>query len=142
MAGQYSTLAAIAAVAGLMLYSCSATDVDVVFDPPPDSTYVLSAGQLRYGDIRAQVQAAQVTAEFFPVVNRQPWLGRIFHPEEFEANAQPVVILSHKLWQDQLGGRPAIIGRTLQLDGRDHTVIGVMPPEIAWPEADLWVPQT
>ena len=142
MKGQYSTLAAIAAAAGLVLSSCTPRDPDVVFDHPPDSTYVVSAGQLQHGYTLADVQAAKVTTEFFAVVSRSPWLGRTFLAQDFEAHAQPVMILSHKLWENELGGKPEIIGRTLQLDGPDHTVIGVMPPGIEWPPGvDLWIPQ-
>jgi hypothetical protein len=142
VARQHLTLAAIAAVAGLMLSYCAQHGRDAEFDHPPDSTYVVITGQLQHGDILAEVQAAEVTTEFFAAVNRPPWLGRTFFAREFEVHADPVVIVSHKLWESRLGGRPEIIGRALQLDGRERTVIGVMPPAIEWPPGvDLWIPQ-
>lgn len=141
MAGKLSTIAAITVLLGLMC-SCSPRGVDPEFDKPPESTYVVKTGQLQYGDILAEVQLAQVTKEFFAVVNRPPWLGRNFLAKEFEERAEPVVVLSHELWDGQLGGRPQIIGGTLQLDGLDRTVIGVMPPAIEWPPGvRLWIPQ-
>ncbi|MEX2303400.1 MAG: ABC transporter permease [Bryobacterales bacterium] len=135
-----ASLAAIAAVAGLMLSCYAPGDREVEFDHPADSTYEVSTGQLQHGDALADVQAARVTAEFFAVINRSPWLGRVFLAQDFEARAQPMMILSHSLWENELGGKPEIIGRTLLLDGRDHIVIGVMPPGIEWPPgADLWI---
>lgn len=116
MASQLSTIAAITALFGLMC-SCSPGGVDAEFDKPPESTYVVKKGRLQYGDTLAEVQLAQVTREFFAVVNRPPWLGRSFVAKEFEEHAEPVVVLSHELWDNQLGGRPQIIGGTLQLDG-------------------------
>jgi len=142
MASQLSSIAAITALLGLMC-SCSSRDVDAEFDKPPESTYVVKKGQLQYGDTRAEIQLAQVTKEFFAVVNRRPWLGRSFLEKEFEERAEPVVVLSHELWVNQLGGSPQIIGGTLQLDGRDRTVIAVMPPAIEWPPGvQLWIPQS
>ena len=142
MASQLSTIAAITALLGLIC-SCSPRGVDAEFNKPPESTYVVKKSQLQYGDTVAEVQLAQVTEEFFAVVDRPPWLGRSFLTEEFEERAEPVVVLSHELWANQLGGRPQIMGGTLQLDGRDRTVIGVMPPAIEWPPGvQLWIPQS
>lgn len=141
MTGQ---LSAIAAITALLVLNCSCSPRgDAEFDEPPESTYVVKKGQLQYGDTLVEVQLAQVTEEFFAVVDRPPWLGRIFIAQEFEEHAEPVVLLSHELWDSQLGGRPQIIGGTLQLNGRDRTVIGVMPPAIGWPPGvQLWIPQS
>lgn len=142
MARQLSTIAAITVLLALIC-SCSPRGVNPEFDKPPNSTYVVKKGQLQYEDTLAEVQVAQVTEEFFAVVNRLPWLGRSFLAEEFEEGAEPVVLLSHELWNSQLGGRPEIIGGTLQLDGRERTVVGVMPPAIEWPPGvRLWIPQS
>ena len=142
MKGRHATIAAIAAVVGLVQSSCAALDQEGVFDHPADSTYVVSTGQLERGDTVAEVQAAQVTTEFFAVIDRLPWLGRTFVSQEFTVGAEPVVILTHQLWNQQLGGRPEIIGKALQLDGRDNRVIGVMPPGFEWPpEVELWTPE-
>ena len=74
--------------------------------------------------------------------NQLPWLGRGFVSQDFTVGAEPVVILTEQLWDQQLGRRPQIIGEALQLDGRDHRVIGVMPPGIEWPPGvELWTPE-
>ena len=141
MANQLSTTAAMTALL-LLICACSPRG-DTDFGKPRESTYVVKKGQLQYGDTLAEVQLAQVTKEFFAVVNRLPWLGRSFIARDFEEHAEPVVVLSHELWDKQLGGRPEIIGGMLQLDGRDRTVLGVMPPAIEWPPGvQLWIPQS
>jgi predicted permease len=75
----------------------------------------------------------------------QPVLGRTFLPEEDQAGAAPVVVLSHRLWQRRFGGEPDIVGQSLTLDGRNYTVIGVMPQGFEFPlfwatKAEMWAP--
>ena len=142
MTGKHRNIAVIAAVVVLMQPACAPRNDDGEFDHPPDSTYVVSTGQVQHEGTLTEVRAAQVTAGFFGVINRPPWLGRVFVPHDFSADAEPVVVLSHQLWDNQLGSRPEIVGTTIQLDGRDHTVIGVMPSGIVWPPGVvLWIPQ-
>ena len=52
--------------------------------------------------------------------------GRDFLPEEGEVGKEDVVILSHRLWQQKLGGDAGTVGRTLRIDGRPHTVVGIL----------------
>jgi hypothetical protein len=142
MADRHPTIALIAASLGLLLVSCTPGDADAAFDRPPESTYVVSTAQLQLGGTRAEVEVAQVTAEFFAILDRPTFLGRAFLPQEFEELGGPVVLLSHRLWEEQLGGSPEIIGRTLQLDEHDRTVVGVMPPGIEWPSGvGVWIPR-
>lgn len=82
-----------------------------------------------------QLQGAQVTAEFFDVLGVTPGLGRAFVPGEDAPGRNDVVVLGHGLWQQRFGGDSSILGRTLQLNGRAHTVIGVAPPSFAFPVA-------
>jgi len=68
-----------------------------------------------------------------------PLIGRTFTPEDDAAGG--VVVLSHALWQDELGGDPSVLGRRLTLDGEDYAVIGVLTPGYRFPyDADLWYP--
>jgi predicted permease len=89
-----------------------------------------------------RLTAAAVTASLFPVFGVKPALGRTFLPEEDRpGGATQVAVLSHPLWQSRFGGDPAILGRTLRLEGRSYTVIGVMPAGFAFPDwAELWLP--
>ncbi len=83
-----------------------------------------------------------VTGNFFSVLGVEPALGRTFRPEETWKGAEPVVVLSDRLWKARFGGDPAVLGRSVRLDGAAYTVVGVMPPSFSFPSeaTDLWVP--
>jgi putative ABC transport system permease protein len=68
----------------------------------------------------------------------KPLLGRLYTREEYHVDLVQVVI-SHKFWQEQLGGDPHVVGRTLDFDGTAQTIIGVMPtlPDL-YPDTDVW----
>ncbi len=95
-----------------------------------------------------RVQAARVSASFFPTLGVAPALGRGFSAEEDQPGRNDVVVLSNALWRGQFGGDASIVGKTVRLDGRPFTVIGVMPQSFEFPyrdelmdaEAELWVP--
>ena len=74
-----------------------------------------------------QLRGAKVTSGFFDVFGVEPVLGRAILPEEDEPGAERVAVLSYGLWQRRFGGDPGILGRSIQLDGMPHTVVGVMP---------------
>lgn len=75
-----------------------------------------------------RVDLTTVTANFFPLLGVQPMLGRGFTPEEEVAGGPHVVVLSHRLWLRRYGGDPGLVGRTVQVDGVAHEVIGILPP--------------
>lgn len=64
---------------------------------------------------------------YFEVLGVAPLLGRVFAPDEVEAEAKPVVLLSEALWTRRYHGDPLILGREVVLEGRPYTVVGVMP---------------
>jgi putative ABC transport system permease protein len=68
-----------------------------------------------------------VSADYFQVFGVKPALGRTFQPRDEQPGAPSVVVLSHAVWQDRFGAEPAIVGRTIILDGEGHEVIGVLP---------------
>ena len=81
------------------------------------------------------------SANFFSLLGTQPILGRTFLPEEDRPGGPLVTVLSHRLWQRKFGGDPKVVGKTVQLNGRSYTIIGVMPPEFRHPmTVELWVP--
>jgi putative ABC transport system permease protein len=81
-----------------------------------------------------------VSANLFPVLGERPILGRDFMPEDDKPGAEPVVILSHELWTLRYQQQPDIIGRSIMVNGRAHTVIGVMRPGFLFPGNErLWV---
>ena len=88
-----------------------------------------------------RLNSSVVTAGYFEMLGIQPALGRTFSPEEEREGKDGVIILSYGLWQRRFGGDPAILGRTLILDRKPATVVGVMPPQFSFPAgAELWRP--
>src|SRR5262249_1992868 len=72
------------------------------------------------------VTGEAVTANYFDVLGIRPAQGRAFRPEEDAAEGgAPVIVVSHGLWQDRLGGRPGVLGETVKISGRPYTVVGV-----------------
>lgn len=89
------------------------------------------------------VQGGFVSASFFPILGIAPMAGRWFRQEE-ETRHESVVLLAHSLWMRRFGGDRNAIGKTLQIDGVDRRVIGVMPATFQFPAGDvqLWAPIT
>ena len=84
----------------------------------------------------------RVSERFFETLGITPLLGRTFAREEHQAGRDRVVIFSHQLWQTRFGGDRMIIGRRVTLDGQPYEVVGVLPPEVAYPtRKDLWTPK-
>ena len=80
-----------------------------------------------------QVSGMRVTASFLSLLKVKPWLGRDFHPDEEKRGAKEVVIISNQFWQKRLGGDANAIGKEITLDGKQFTVIGVLPPDFEFP---------
>lgn len=75
-----------------------------------------------------RVSDVKVTANFFSTLGVTPILGRNFTPAEDQLNGAPAVILSGGFWQTKFGSSPGVIGKTMNLDGTDYTIVGVLPP--------------
>jgi len=80
-----------------------------------------------------RVQGTQTTAELFHLLGVEPMLGRVYTCEEALPGAEPVALLEYGWWRDELGADPEIIGTSIQLNGRPHTIIGVMPEGFQFP---------
>ncbi|HEX9001696.1 MAG TPA: ABC transporter permease [Blastocatellia bacterium] len=91
-----------------------------------------------------RVSGVRISAGFFDVLGVKPRLGRAFVPEEEQPGKHQVVILSDGLWRSRYNSDPAIIGKTVKVEGEEHTVVGVMPPDFEFslysPFRQLWVP--
>ena len=84
-----------------------------------------------------------VTANLFRVLGVAPLVGRDFADDDAKPGAAPTAMLSYSLWRSRFGGDPSIVGRTIRVDARPTTVIGVMPEGFSYPRnEDLWVPST
>jgi putative ABC transport system permease protein len=90
-----------------------------------------------------RLRGAAISWDTFPMLGVPPALGRLFGPQDDRPGAEPVVILGDEIWQRRYHGDRGIIGRAVSIDGKPHTVIGVMPPRFAFPQNDkAWIPLT
>lgn len=105
-----------------------------------------TAGSMSYagGGEPISLRARIVSAPYFSVFGTKAALGRTFAKDEDQPGKNKVVVLSHHLWLNQFGGDPAVIGRTILLNGESYTIIGVLPGASAFDRAwaEIWVPLT
>ena len=88
-----------------------------------------------------RVTGRRVSAEFFSVLGVEPALGRAFLPGEDERGAGPVAVISAELWQRKFGSAADVVGKSITLDDRSHTVIGVLPASFRFYRGtDVYVP--
>ena len=92
-----------------------------------------------------EVRAQRVTAGFFSVLREQPILGRAFTSDNEVDGRHQVAVLSDGLWRRRFGADPAIVGKTIPLEGGAYEVVGVMRPGFEYPigalrPTELWVP--
>jgi putative ABC transport system permease protein len=88
-----------------------------------------------------------VSGNFFKVFGATPALGRFFLPEEDaypDIGSHPVAVVSHAFWERRLGGDTSAVGRTIRVNGRAFTVVGVARPEmsslVSFIRPDVWTP--
>ncbi len=97
---------------------------------------------LRIGNESQWLPAARFGPGVFKTLGVQPVLGRKFLPGEYRQGGDQEVLLSYSLWQQRFGGQPSVLGRTVLVNLKPCTVVGVMPPRFDFPSHDtgLWVP--
>jgi putative ABC transport system permease protein len=83
-----------------------------------------------------QVHTARVSASLLTLLGVQPVLGRNFLKQEDYKGHDQVALLGSPLWQQQFGGNPKIIGQAIVLDGSPFTIVGILPPDFAFPGPD------
>jgi predicted permease len=143
-----------------------------VWETPPEQRWYQPLSGPDYLDIREQTQTLDdigvmanrwfnlagegepvrirgnlVTASLFNVLGVAPAEGRLFtEDEEFEGNER-VIILSHGLWQRQFGGEAGVVGRTINVNGEPHEIVGIMPEAFEFPtpwggrdNSQIWAP--
>ena len=100
------------------------------------------------GDTEAErVPAIQVGDGFFKVMGGAPLLGRVFVPEEQEEGKDFVIVLGYGLWQRRYNSDPTVVGKTVLLNSRPYTIVGVMgpdfhplPPSLVFPQGQFYRP--
>ena len=88
-----------------------------------------------------RLQCGEATSGLFNVLGVQPVLGRVFTYDEDQPGRNQVVVLTTDLWKRRFGGDPAIIGRTIHLNDKPYTVVGIVPSILRWfAPLDAWIP--
>lgn len=106
------------------------------------AAFTKDATSWRQGETTTLLHSTAASAELFDVLGARPLLGRTFEPADDRPGAPPVVVVSHGLWRQELGGDPDVIGRSLTLGGVPTTIVGVMPPGFyfPYPVQRAWTP--
>jgi predicted permease len=89
------------------------------------------------------IDGIKASVDLLPMFGVQPLMGRFFTPDEMQPGHDQSAIIGHRLWQMRYGADPAILGRTIDLDERRYTIVGVMPARFrfTWDqEMDVFVP--
>ncbi|MEY2490702.1 MAG: hypothetical protein QOC70_2644 [Verrucomicrobiota bacterium] len=101
-----------------------------------EATFIISGG-----DKPERYLGGEISAEAFSFLGVQPILGRQFRPEEDQLNAAPVALIGYDIWQNHFGGDRAVVGKIIPINGKQVTIVGVMPKGWRFPEVcDLWMP--
>jgi putative ABC transport system permease protein len=106
---------------------------DVIGGTPEDVLMTTAEGT-------EQVTGGAVTGNMFQFLGVSAILGRTLTPVDAAAGAPPVFVMAHKMWVKQFNADPAVVGRTLVLNGIPTTCVGVMPARFTKLAADLWRP--
>lgn len=93
------------------------------------------------GLLAERLRGAYVSANLFRLLRVAPALGRDFRVGDDQPGAPDVVIISHQVWRDRYGSDPGVVGRTVKVNDRAATLIGVMPPGFRYPMVtQAWQP--
>jgi putative ABC transport system permease protein len=110
--------------------------------------YIPATYELSGGATPEEIQGSRLTAGVFPTLGVDPIIGRVFTAQE-EDGRQPVTVISYALWLERYNRDTHVLGRSLALDRRSYTIIGVMPRSFEFPlqrghlnHAQLWVPMS
>jgi len=101
-----------------------------------EATFIISGG-----DKPERYLGGEISATAFSFLGVQPIMGRQFRPEEDELNAAPVALIGYEVWQKHFAGDRSVVGKIIPINGKQVTIIGVMPKGWRFPEVcDIWMP--
>ncbi|HEY6971772.1 MAG TPA: ABC transporter permease [Candidatus Angelobacter sp.] len=110
--------------------------------------YIRTSFELSGGATPEEVPAARLTASVFPTLGVHPLLGRVFIQQEDDGH-QPVAVISYALWVNRFGRDASVLGRSIDLNRKTYSIIGVMPRNFEFPlqpgrlnQVQLWVPMS
>ena len=105
------------------------------------TTYRMQSFSMGAGTDIQPVLGCRVSADFFDVLGVRPAAGRLFIASEERPGLDQVAIVGHGLWQRRFGGDPQLLNKTISLNGRVYTIVGIMPKDFDYPvPVELWVP--
>jgi putative ABC transport system permease protein len=106
--------------------------------------YTLNTSLATKREVEA-VASARVSPDFFPILGAEPNRGRSFLPQEDQPDGANVAIINDGFWHSHFGADPELLGKSITLDGRNVTVVGILPANfkfpIAFPEPQVWLPR-
>ncbi|MFL6246770.1 MAG: ABC transporter permease [Thermoanaerobaculia bacterium] len=84
-----------------------------------------------------RVESLRVSPSLFQAFGVSPMIGRGFRDDD-----RNTIVIGHGFWQSRFGGDPGVVGKAVRLDGVAHTIVGVLPPDFRFPDAEvaLWQP--
>ena len=93
-------------------------------------------------DIPEDVQAISFTGNAFQFFGLPAMLGRYFLPSDApdDRDPQPVAVVTYQFWRRHYNSDPEIVGKTIQLDHKNYSIIGVLPQRFTWGDADVYLP--
>ncbi len=108
------------------------------------AAYTIRLVSLSEGGEAERALATVTSGNYFDVLGVRAARGRVFTDTDDEADAAPIAVISHSLWQRRFGGDPSIVGRTITLGGQAFTVAGIAPEKftgmITGLAPDMWIP--
>jgi predicted permease len=93
-------------------------------------------------DVPDDAIVVEMTGSHFQFLGMSPLLGRYFSPADAPdgKDPQPVAVLGYKFWQQHYRGDPSVVGKTIQLNHKTYTILGVMPVRFTWRDGEVYVP--
>ena len=85
----------------------------------------------------SRVTSVNVTANFLPMLGAVPQLGRLFAEDEDRPAGPPVIIISNHFWRTYFHADPTVLGKSITINGKRLTVIGILPPQFSFPDLTL-----
>ena len=119
-----------AAAGEFLLWQSRVTAFDSIAAVKADTQTLTGTGDA------SRVEVVRVTSALLPMLGAQPILGRVFRTDEDREGHEAVAMLTYQSWQQRFGGDRSILGRSIILDGKPCTVVGVLPVDFRYPRQD------
>ncbi len=119
-----------AAAGEFLLWQSRVTAFDSIAAVKAETQTLTGAGDA------SRVEVVRVTSALLPMLGAQPILGRVFRTDEDREGHEAVAMLTYQSWQQRFGGDRSILGRSITLDGKPCTVVGVLPVDFRYPRQD------